>query len=754
MKCWKCGSEILDDSTFCEQCGAKVTQEEPVEAVPEAPEQEQKVEEEQQSAPEQKQKAEEEQQSAPEQEQKVEEEQQSAPEQEQKAEEAKPNVKKGMKPVVVIGIVAIVLVIAIILLVSKLIGGSSNANDKQLVYIKGSSIYYTDNMDKDKDPIRICRVDGDGYWNELQLTTDGKYLYYYSETDGMGSGTLCRAELAKLSDNEDRNEKYIVEISSKVEGYTILEDSNVVVFRKENGKLLIFDGKDEIDIAKNTESYSVSLDQKLIFYTKYNDSTGETAYYYYNIAEDEEEKLTDAMYGYARWDVASDFIVYQSDEADEGTDLYVANASGENEKIDSEVYDVCDRDSESKSLYYLVERTENKNVYDYVSDPYAKEDADLVKPDIKDYLSEVTEQQAMSEYDYEYYCIDWPEDKRYFYEWLDYDSELELYYYEKYQEDDYGNSDWIDCYYSEVLNQWYMLDEEGYWDAYDKYAAAEDRIELREALQNEKIEITMYDLYFWKDGKEPVLIAEGVMRDSVWANAKNQLTIYEKESEVSINVSIDEIYSASDVSWQIEEAMWSSDTDRERVYYCTVGEKETSLDVEAEISGMDISPNGKSVVLEMYEAGERTLNQYSLTGKALEFETEIAEDALGGSWVDDVYYYYKDVDSQYYGSLYQYSNGKSEKIMSNVYTAVTLYDDGNYVAIKDQSYDESDIRVYRRNGDEIKLNSISNFMYISEDRIVYIKNDSLYVYRGKDEDRRIERNVEQFQCMGENGTIL
>ena len=92
--------------------------------------------------------------------------------------------------------------------------------------------------------------------------------------------------------------------------------------------------------------------------------------------------------------------------------------------------------------------------------------------------------------------------------------------------------------------------------------------------------------------------------------------------------------------------------------------------------------------------------------------------------------------------------------MSNVYTAVTLYDDGNYVAIKDQSYDESDIRVYRRNGDEIKLNSISNFMYISEDRIVYIKNDSLYVYRGKDEDRRIERNVEQFQCMGENGTIL
>ena len=45
-------------------------------------------------------------------------------------------------------------------------------------------------------------------------------------------------------------------------------------------------------------------------------------------------------------------------------------------------------------------------------------------------------------------------------------------------------------------------------------------------------------------------------------------------------------------------------------------------------------------------------------------------------------------------------------------------------------------------------------MYISEDRIVYIKNDSLYVYRGKDEDRRIERNVEQFQCMGENGTIL
>lgn len=723
MKCWKCGSEITDDSVFCENCGTKVELVESADVEQETLQQQVNVE------------------------------QQSTP-----VQNVQPEPPKKKKPMGILVIGAVIVLIAVlVLLVSKLFGGSSNANDKQLVYIKGSSIYYTDNMDKDKDPIRICRVSGDDdYWNNLELTDDGKYLYYYSKINAGGTGTLCRAELAKLSGNEEKNEKYIVEISSNVEDYLVLAESNVVVYLKENGKLLIYDGKEEIDIAKNTDSFSVSVDQKIVFYTKYNDSTGETAYYYYNIAKNETEKLTDALYGYARWDATEDFVVYRTDEGDAGEDLYVANTSGENEKIDSDVYTICDSDSDTKSIYYMVERTEKKKAYDYVNDPYAEADADLTEPDIRDYLSTITEREAMSEDDYEYYCIDWPEDKIYFYQWLDYDSELELYYYGKYEEDAYGNGEWYDCYYSDVLNQWYVLDDDGFWDAYDNYSGAEDRIELREELKDETIEITLYDLYYWKDGKEPVLIAESVIGDSVWTDAENNLAIYEKESEVSISVSIDDVYSAYEVSWQIEDAMWNTESERERAYYCTVGDKETSLDVDQEINSMQIASNGKSVVLELIEDdSDRILNQYSLTGKGLEFKAEIADDAVAGNWVGDVYYYYKDVDSEYYGTLYQYENGKSEKLVSNVYTSVVMYADGNYRAVKEQSsYDESDVRVYCKNGDEIKFKSISDFAYISEDRIIYMKNDSLYVYRGKDEDRRIDRNVEQFQCVEEYGITL
>ena len=754
MKCWKCGCEILDDSLFCAECGTKIEQQEEAKVEENSTEQQENAKVEQNAEVEQSV----EKMEAQNLEMNLGATTQETPMQDPAIQSNPSGAHKSKKPVGVIGIIiaAVVVVVIVVLLIAKLVGGSSNVNEKLLVYIKGSSIYYTDNMDKDKDPIRICRVDGDASWNDMELTSDGKYLYYFSETDDGASGTLCRVELEKLSNNEERNEKYMEEISSNVESYMVLEDSGVVVYRKENGKLLILDGKEEEDIAKNTQDFSITTDQEAVLYTKYNDSTGEIAYYYYNIKSGEEEKLTDALYGAASWNTTSDFIAYQSDKGEDGTELYVANTSGENEKIASNVYMVSDSDIDSRSMYYMVERNEDRNLYDYINDPYAEADGGLAEPNITDYLSEATEQEAMSTDDYNYYCVEWPEDKHYFYEWLDYDKDLELYYYYKWDKDDYGNWDGTDCYYSEVLNQWYILDEEAYRNAYEQYDGAAERIELRKELQEQTIEIVSYDLYFWEDGEEPMLVAENVLANSVWTNAKNHLAIYEKESEASISISIDDIYSASDASWQIEDKMWDTETDRERAYYCTVGETEKNLDVDEAICDMEISADGKSVVLALdeSEAGE-VLNLYSLSGKALEFETEIADDALCGRWVDGVYYYYKDVDDEYYGSLYRYKNGESEKVVGNVYANVTLYDDGNYYAMKDYSdYDEYDVRVYRKNGDEIEFNSISDAVYISEDRIVYIKNDALYVYRGKDEDRRVERNVDQFECMGTYGTTL
>ena len=42
---------------------------------------------------------------------------------------------------------------------------------------------------------------------------------------------------------------------------------------------------------------------------------------------------------------------------------------------------------------------------------------------------------------------------------------------------------------------------------------------------------------------------------------------------------------------------------------------------------------------------------------------------------------------------------------------------------------------------KVKFKGIQEYAYIEEDKILYMKNDSLYFYAGKDDDIRIARDV-------------
>ena len=66
--------------------------------------------------------------------------------------------------------------------------------------------------------------------------------------------------------------------------------------------------------------------------------------------------------------------------------------------------------------------------------------------------------------------------------------------------------------------------------------------------------------------------------------------------------------------------------------------------------------------------------------------------------------------------------------------------DGNACAYKD--YDDQDLRLYDSNGNDTKIGKdIDSYSYINANRIVYTKDDNLYVYTGKDEDCRIVRDM-------------
>ena len=54
----------------------------------------------------------------------------------------------------------------------------------------------------------------------------------------------------------------------------------------------------------------------------------------------------------------------------------------------------------------------------------------------------------------------------------------------------------------------------------------------------------------------------------------------------------------------------------------------------------------------------------------------------------------------------------------------------------------------------MKIKSVTAHTYITKDRIVYLDEDTLYVYLGTDDKKKIDRNVNTYFCKGEGYNSL
>ena len=65
--------------------------------------------------------------------------------------------------------------------------------------------------------------------------------------------------------------------------------------------------------------------------------------------------------------------------------------------------------------------------------------------------------------------------------------------------------------------------------------------------------------------------------------------------------------------------------------------------------------------------------------------------------------------------------------------------------------ENSDYVLLMKNGEKVKFKGIDDYSYIAENKILYMKNDSLYFYNSKKDDIRIARDVVAYYCDYEYG---
>ena len=734
MKCKNCGNELTDGSLFCPECGTKVEQSEAPAEVETASE--------------------------------------AAPQAEETASEAPKAPKKGKQGLVILGIViaAVVLLLVVIIVAgSRLFASNHSVDDKALVYIKDDSLYYTSNMDKDKEALKVTdlKMSKDDYYYKswLNLTESGKYIYFYSSFNADGNGTLCRIRTSKISKNEDKNDAAVEKINSNVSSYSLIDD-DTFLYKKGGDKLYYFNGKEDVDIDKNVTSYRYLRDEKAVLYV--GGSKSKLCLYYLKKGETEElasnvDSLVNAY--------NENFIVYRKSveytTADgynaTRTDYYYTDLKGQGDKIDSDIYRLVTVDGEQETVYFVKTNQIGGCLYDFVDDIYLG-GKEIPEPQKTDFFVACTEYDAMSDYDRDYYSR-YPDAKeRYFYGWLSTDSSTGMKYTAHYVDGDY-----VYFYYDEDAEQWYRLNQQAYDEANKEYAAFKNLDNLRQNLKDYSYQVETYDLYKLVKGSDPECLAEGIDANSLDYSADAGLFLYEKTPAVGdVKVGIDKfdnVYAAYDLINKAIHPEYYDDSEDQtneiEIYYYLAGEKQLDTKEFGEITGLNsltVSQDCKQVVVGA--AGEdANYVLYNISGSELKDGTALDEDAYRGKWVDNTYYFYVlDDPEDEEGDLCKFVKGKTEVVLKRVtVNEITYYGEDDIYAVMDSpEYNNygraATLRLYNAKGDDIKVDTdVTAYTYINSKRVVYMQDDDLYIYNGKEKTRRISRSVEEYDCYSQNG---
>ena len=565
---------------------------------------------------------------------------------EQMAKEGAEKAKKLPKNVRIIAMaVAAVLVLVVgIAVLSAVFGGGGT--DSYALYIKEQEIHYSD---FGKESLEVTsRLLDDSYLDAASMAEGSYYLSAYT--------VLCENRLFypdKVSSDTEgftiyyrdlNRKKEAQKLDSEIISYAVSENGKEVLYLKgSDGKLYRSNLKDKEKLASDVSFFMVADNLDRILYV-----TEDMSVYTMNAKGDKEKVVSEVdELSHVSEDLQTLYYVKEGN-------LYTQKVGQDRVKIASDVENVIHVWEDGKMYYTTCEYVE-MNLWDYIDDDMAQEDAMLTEPEYPEY----------------------PDAPDYPYSW-NYDSE-EAY--------DQAQAEYEEAYANyEALCQEI---EQSYNDALEAYWAKQDRDSLRESIESYLEEYDVYTLHYY-DGKESAEVVgnltSGWVSDYAVDAPVAVVTAYGDVSEV--NVKLSQMGSIWDVTDQIY-----TQRNEGSVYYVVSGSSTMTASTEMEIYDIYVSNDGKQVAItaEVDEEGtEGELYTAKVqTGREITPE-KLDEDVYPGyvSYLSNgKLAYFKDMD-RYGESGDLYIEGKN--IDTDVYTYSLNYSDILGAMIYYCDYDDGD----------------------------------------------------------------
>ena len=659
--------------------------------------------------------------------------------------------------VIGLGVVAAI-VLAVLWPFSGVVGGNKRTpafaylnDDSELMYLanlkkKTEAIEVSDEVDAGKGAMGIVAMDN------VKFSSDGKTIYFLNEQD-----SLYKISVSDLKKDErpERIAREVISFSVLDSGYVLYQKKGISIDIVGYFELNCYDGKNSFRISKGYNDYQLSQDQKTVYYADPNKNDKTLTLYKRALKEnaDPEELLSGATDIYTDFD--ADILVYGEDkrdsdkssvDADQNTlTVYSCKPGGEPAELVSGICSIysVDVDGGNVSFYYDRDERQEYKLYDLVSDAQQSADAaitaqDLVWPDWYGpyYPDEVYEQNGSAYYRTSL-GASFPIDT----------SELQastglsvaellanLYY------------DVLDLAYANAEER-YNADVEEYNNKYDEWNAANNRNQMRESLKNESYTQHTRDIYHYTGSADAAPIITSIDENQFAASYEDGIFIYKKTAGIAGGKACD----LADLNYygEIYDHLDSGSGGGE--WYQNVGGVESVLDLDEESSVNDVIVlNGTEAVLRLSEDGDAWLDAYTVGDTALTFSNTVVDDEFIGlrkaqdTKGSDVLYFFTNVEEEDYGKLgdfNRYSSGKTEVVAKEVYGVHILEDSGTIYVGTDIDVDGTEYSLVQ-DGKLITISDdCSGFIFLDGKQMLYIANDNLYLWNGK-ENRRIAKDVE------------